>query len=64
MPKMKTHKGTKDRARVTRTGKVMARHAGGTHFLNKKSASRKRRFAGRDEITGKQAKNIKKQLGV
>lgn len=64
MPKQKTHSGTKDRVKVTRNGKVLARHASGHHFLEKKSAARKRRYAGMDELTGKQAKNIKKRLGV
>lgn len=64
MPKQKTHKGTKSRVRITKTGKVMRRHSHSNHFLEKKSASRKRRFAGMDEITGKQAKNIKRKLGV
>ncbi len=64
MPKQKTHGGTKDRVKVTKTGKVLARHASGHHFLQKKSAARKRRYSGMDQLVGKQAKNIKKRLGV
>jgi len=64
MPKQKTHGGTKDRVKVTKTGKVMVRHASGHHNLQKKSTARKRRFAGMEQLTGKQAKTIKKQLGV
>lgn len=64
MPKQKTHSGTKDRARVTKTGKVIVRHASGHHNLEKKSTARKRRFAGTETLTGKQAKTIKKRLGV
>lgn len=64
MPKIKTHSGTKKRVRITKTGKVVRRHASGGHFLEKKSASRKRRFAGVEVIVGKQAKNIKRQLGI
>lgn len=64
MPKLKTHSGTKDRVRITKNGKVMHRKATGNHFLQKKSASRKRTFAGHVELTGKTAKNIKKKLGV
>lgn len=63
MPKQKTHSGTKDRVKVTKTGKVMVRHASGHHFLEKKSAARKRRFAGMQAVTGKQAKTLKKRLG-
>ena len=64
MPKLKTHSGTKKRVRMTKTGKLVRRHASGNHFLEKKSAARKRHFAGVDVLTGKQSKNIKRQLGV
>lgn len=64
MPKLKTHSGTKKRVTVTKTGKVIRRHASGNHFLEKKSASRKRGFAGTERITGKQVKSIRRNLGV
>ncbi len=64
MPKLKTHSGAKKRVRITKTGKILRRHASGSHFLEKKSAARKRRFAGVEVIVGKQAKNIKRQLGL
>ena len=64
MPKLKTHSGTKKRVRITKTGKVMRRHTTGNHFLQKKSASRKRRFAGVEVLEGTQAKTIKRQLGL
>ena len=46
MPKIRSHRGTKKRFRVTSTGKVMRRHAMQSHILEKKSAKRKRLFAG------------------
>lgn len=64
MPKLKTHSGTKDRVRITKNGKVLRRHSTGNHLLQKKSASRKRRFAGTETVEGKEAKTIKKRLGV
>lgn len=64
MPKLKTHSGTKDRIRVTKNGKVMHGHATSNHFLEKKSAARKRRFAVPGVMTGKSAKNLKRKLGV
>lgn len=64
MPKLKTHSGTKKRIKLTKTGKVIRRHATGNHFLEKKSASRKRRFAGTETIKGRQAKAVRKNLGV
>ena len=42
MPKLKTHKGTAKRVRITRTGKVMRDRAFGNHILAKKSKARKR----------------------
>ncbi|MCA9346108.1 50S ribosomal protein L35 [Candidatus Saccharibacteria bacterium] len=64
MPKLKTHSGTKDRVRINKNGKVLRRKATGNHLLQKKSKSRKRTFAGVKEVSGKQAKNIKLNLGV
>jgi large subunit ribosomal protein L35 len=64
MPKLKTHSGASKRVSTTKTGKVMRRRATSNHFLQKKSASRKRKFAGVESLVGQQAKNIKRQLGV
>lgn len=64
MPKLKTHSGTKDRIKITKSGKVTRRHTAINHFLKKKSASTKRTFAGVEEVTGKNAKNMKRKLGV
>lgn len=64
MPKLKTHSSTKKRVKITKTGKLLRRHATSGHFLEKKSASRKRRFAGVESIEGKQVKNIRRKLGV
>lgn len=64
MPKLKTHSSTKDKVRITKTGKVMTRKSGGHHFLEKKSAGRKRGYAGVKELSGKAVKTIKKRLGV
>ncbi|HSX23652.1 MAG TPA: 50S ribosomal protein L35 [Candidatus Saccharimonadales bacterium] len=64
MPKLKTHSGTKDRVRITKNGKVLRRRAGRSHFMEHKSASRKRTQAGTETMTGKSAKSIKLNLGV
>ncbi len=64
MPKLKTHSGTKDRIRITKNGKVQRRHTAINHFLKKKSASTKRTFSGVEEVTGKNARNLKRKLGV
>jgi len=64
MPKLKTHSGTKKRVQITKTGKVVRGHARLNHFLQKKSGSRKRRLNRPGEMTGGQAKQIKRKLGV
>lgn len=64
MPKLKTHSGTKDRVRITKNGKVLHGHNSSNHFLAKKSAARKRRFAIAGSLIGKTAKNIKLKVGA
>jgi large subunit ribosomal protein L35 len=51
MPKIRTHKGTKKRFRVTSTGKVMRRKAFRSHLLEHKSAKRKRQYRTLHEAT-------------
>jgi large subunit ribosomal protein L35 len=46
MPKMKTHKASKKRFRVTATGKLKRRQAGKKHLLSHKSGKRKRHLRG------------------
>ena len=64
MPKLKTHSGTKDRVRLTKNGKVRVGHPNMSHFLQKKSGSRKRSLSSLGTLTGTQTKTIKKQLGA
>lgn len=64
MPKLKTHSGTKDRVRVTKNGKLRVGHPNKSHFLQKKSAARKRSLSGLSTLSGKNAKNMKRKLGV
>jgi large subunit ribosomal protein L35 len=64
MPKLKTHRGTAKRVRTTATGKVLRRRAFAGHFLADKSESRKRVIATPAAVKGKEAKKIKRALGV
>jgi large subunit ribosomal protein L35 len=64
MPKLKTHSGTKDRVRVTKNGKIRVGHPNMNHFLQKKSASRKRSLSGLSTMVGPHVADIKKRLGV
>lgn len=64
MPKQKSHSGTKDRVRVTKTGKLLVRSPFSNHMLEKKSAGRKRRYAGMHELQGKIKRSVRRNLGV
>ena len=63
MPKMKTHKGTAKRFRVTGGGKIMRGKAYKSHILTKKSQKRKRNFRKETELTAADTKVVKKNLG-
>ena len=63
MPKMKSHSGAKKRFKTTATGKLRGRRAFSSHILEKKSPKRKRRMARPVEISGADAKRVRKLLG-
>ena len=64
MPKLKTHKGTSKRLKRTATDKLLRGRANRTHFLEKKSSSRKRGLATKAKITGSIRRNLKRVLGA
>lgn len=63
MPKQKTHSGAKDRFRVTRRGKVLHGRQNRKHLLEKKSSARKRRLAGKGQLSDGDAAQIRRLLG-
>jgi large subunit ribosomal protein L35 len=63
MPKMKTHKGTKKRFRLTASGKVKHRSAGTSHLASRMSHKRKRNLRGTRVVEGVEAKRIQAVLG-
>jgi large subunit ribosomal protein L35 len=64
MPKMKTHKGTAKRFRVTGSGKIMRSKAFKSHILEKKSPKRKRGFRQEGLVSAADTNVIKKGLGI
>ncbi|ACZ00971.1 50S ribosomal protein L35 [Streptobacillus moniliformis] len=62
MPKMKTHKGTKKRVKVTGTGKFVVKHSGKSHILTKKTHKRKKRLGKDQVLDGKAAKKVSRLL--
>ena len=64
MPKMKTHRGTAKRFRVTGSGKIMRSKAFKSHILTKKSPKRKRNFRHETELAAADNKVVSRQLGL
>jgi large subunit ribosomal protein L35 len=62
MTKMKTHKGTKKRFRLTATGKASHRNQGTSHLNGRMSQKRKRNLRGTSTVSGTEAKMIRKAL--
>jgi large subunit ribosomal protein L35 len=63
MPKMKTHKASKKRFRVTASGQLKRRQAGKKHLLSHKTGKRKRHLRGTVMETGKLGKKYVKIMG-
>ncbi|MDR0308710.1 MAG: 50S ribosomal protein L35 [Coriobacteriales bacterium] len=64
MPKMKTHKGSAKRFRLTGTGKIMRAKAYKSHILEKKSQKRKRNFRHETELAAADYKKVARNLGL
>lgn len=62
--KQKTRKGVRKRFKITATGKVLRRIQNSRHLRRKKSKKAIRSYRKYVEVTGKQAKKIKKMLGL
>jgi len=62
MPKMKTHKGTKKRFKLSATGKAMHRGAGTSHLASRMSTKRKRNLRKSVEVSPAFAGTLKTML--
>ena len=54
MPKLKTHKGTAKRVKISGSGKIIRERAFGNHILAKKSKARKRNMKTAAAIANRQ----------
>lgn len=64
VPKMKTHKASKARFKVTGTGKLKRQHPGRRHILTKKTSKRKRQLARPALVDESILKTYKRLIGV
>ena len=64
MPKMKTHRGTAKRFRVTGSGKTIRAKAYKSHIMTKKSQMRKRNFRHETEVATADSKVVARNLGL
>ena len=64
MPKLKTHKGTAKRVRITKSGKLLRENAATHHKLMTQTSRGKRAKTADSQIHGKIAKDIREALGM
>ncbi len=62
MPKLKTHKGTQKRVRLTATGKAKRSCAFKSHILTKKTKARKRKLRMGALVDSTELRKIKRLL--
>jgi large subunit ribosomal protein L35 len=62
MPKMKTHRASAKRMRVTGSGRVRRSKAGANHMMRGKPARRLRNLRKNDLVSGQESKRIKRLL--
>ena len=63
MPKQKGHKGLRKRVKITASGKVKHKGAGGGHLMSSKNAKRRNRIAKASTLKPVEAKKIKSLIG-
>lgn len=63
MPKQKTHKGLSKRVKITATGKIRYKRAGGGHLMSGKNAKRRRRVSSSSIMKSATAKTVRIELG-
>jgi len=64
VPKLKTRKGLSKRIRVTRSGKLMRKHAWKSHLMKSKSPKRKRDFRQDQLVADADTRAVRRALGV
>jgi large subunit ribosomal protein L35 len=60
MPKLRTHRATAKRFRITKTGKIARPHGQKSHLLSHKTPRRKRQYAKLLILTGADARRVRR----
>jgi large subunit ribosomal protein L35 len=63
MPKQKSHKALSKRIKITASGKIKHKRAGGGHLMSGKNAKRRRRIATAATLKPVEVKKIKAAMG-
>lgn len=63
MPKQKSHKGLQKRIKITASGKIKHKRAGGGHLMSSKNAKRRRRISTAAVLKSMETKKIKAAMG-
>lgn len=64
MPKLKNHRGTKKRVKLSAGGKLLRAHGASNHFLAKKRSTRKRAYTKIAGVAPSDAKNVKRSMSA
>ncbi len=64
MPKLKTHKGLSKRIKVTATGKLMHKRAGGSHLMSAMSPKKRRNLNAAGFISAQFCPEIRRLLNI
>ena len=62
MPKLRTHRATAKRFRLTKTGKIVRQHAQRSHLLSHKSQRRKRQYSKLVLVTKGAARRVRRAM--
>lgn len=62
MPKMKTHRSSAKRLRITKRGKVVAHHAYSSHLMSHKTKKQKRKLRKSRVLDGAAVRHIRRAL--
>jgi large subunit ribosomal protein L35 len=64
MPKMKTNRSAAKRFKITKSGRILRRHAYHSHILTKKNPKRRRHLRSETTVSPADTKRVKRLLAM